>query len=282
MLAFGAQSSQFEIKINSRKVMNELFTDILKLDTNSIYKLSKLIDKKKKITKEEFIQQAKELVTTNYEVFEGYMTATSISEIPQSLLDSRNVKELKTVLETLYTMSAQSCVFDPTIMRGLDYYTGIVFEVFDTGPENNRSLFGGGRYDNLLDMFGVDSVSAVGFGMGDVPLQDFLETYKLLPKLSSEIDVVLCTLDEQVAAASFELADRLRKSSNSKQLKVLVDFSDKKVGQKITNAQKAGAKYVICIGEEEVKTENYTLKKLDDFSEEKLSEQELANLLSLS
>lgn len=289
MLAFGAQSNQFEIKINSRKVMNELFSEVLKLDSDSTYRLSKLIDKKNKISKEEFETQAQELITTNFAVFNSFMNATSISEIPEVLQGSANVNELSTVLSSLEKMNVTNCVFDPTIMRGFDYYTGIVFEINDTNPENKRAMFGGGRYDNLVDMFGALPVPAVGFGMGDVTIADFLETYKLLPELSNNVDLVLCTLDERVetllgasVAKAFELADELRKSSNSKQLKVLVDFSDKKVGQKITNAQKSGAKYVICIGEEEVKTGNYTLKKLDDFSEKKLSEQELVNFLSLS
>jgi histidyl-tRNA synthetase len=57
----------------------------------------------------------------------------------------------------------------------------MVFEVFDTNPENRRSLFGGGRYDNLLEMFGVEPIPTVGFGMGDVTIRDFLVTHKLLP-----------------------------------------------------------------------------------------------------
>ncbi len=69
--------------------------------------------------------------------------------------------------------------FDANIARGFDYYTGMVFEVFDTHPENRRSLFGGGRYDNLLELFGVEPVPTVGFGMGDVTIHDFLETHKL-------------------------------------------------------------------------------------------------------
>ena len=68
---------------------------------------------------------------------------------------------------------------DAEIVRGCDYYAGMVFEVFDTNPENRRSLSGGGRYDNLLEMFGVDPVPTVGFGMGDVTIRDFLETHKL-------------------------------------------------------------------------------------------------------
>jgi histidyl-tRNA synthetase len=66
-------------------------------------------------------------------------------------------------------------------MRGFDYYTGIVFEVFDTHPENNRSVFGGGRYDDLLDIFGKRKIPAFGFGAGDVTARDFLETNSFGP-----------------------------------------------------------------------------------------------------
>jgi histidyl-tRNA synthetase len=70
---------------------------------------------------------------------------------------------------------------NPALVRGLTYYTGMVFEVFDTDPVNNRSLFGGGRYDNLLDLYGKQA-SAVGFGMGQVPFTDFLHTHNLISK----------------------------------------------------------------------------------------------------
>jgi len=89
------------------------------------------------------------------------------------------VAESETVQKTLAALKLPNAVFDPNIVRGFDYYTGLVFEVFDTHPDNRRSLFGGGRYDNLLEMFGVDPVPTVGFGMGDVTIRDFLETHQL-------------------------------------------------------------------------------------------------------
>ncbi|OHA90851.1 MAG: hypothetical protein A2832_00850 [Candidatus Zambryskibacteria bacterium RIFCSPHIGHO2_01_FULL_44_22b] len=74
---------------------------------------------------------------------------------------------------------APNIVLDETLARGQAYYTGTVFELFDTNPDNNRSLCGGGRYDNLLELFDVEPVPAVGFGMGDITIRDFLETHKL-------------------------------------------------------------------------------------------------------
>lgn len=77
---------------------------------------------------------------------------------------------------------APNIVSDPELARGQTYYTGMVFELFDTDPANPRALCGGGRYDNLLELFDVEPVPAVGFGWGDITMRDFLETHNLLPK----------------------------------------------------------------------------------------------------
>lgn len=98
-------------------------------------------------------------------------------------IEIKETEEIRTILEKLREAGISNAEFDPKIVRGFDYYTSMVFEVFDTHPDNRRSLFGGGRYDNLLEMFGVDPVPTVGFGMGDITLRDFLETHKLLPEM---------------------------------------------------------------------------------------------------
>ena len=92
---------------------------------------------------------------------------------------NKSAKLLDELVSQLDSKGIKNCVIDINITRGFDYYTGMVFEVFDTNPENRRSLFGGGRYDNLLEMFGVDPVPTVGFGMGDVTIKDFLVTHNL-------------------------------------------------------------------------------------------------------
>lgn len=94
-------------------------------------------------------------------------------------LEVKETEEIRSILEKLRDAGITNAEFDPKIVRGFDYYTGMVFEVFDTHPDNNRSLFGGGRYDNLLEIFGVDPVPTVGFGMGDITMRDFLETHGL-------------------------------------------------------------------------------------------------------
>ena len=88
-------------------------------------------------------------------------------------MNNSNIEDFKDV--------APNLVYDETLARGQAYYTGMVFEIFDTNPENNRSVAGGGRYDNLLELFDAEPISAVGFGMGDIMLREFLDTHKLLP-----------------------------------------------------------------------------------------------------
>jgi histidyl-tRNA synthetase len=163
MKEFGAKDEDFEIKIGSRTLFDTISTS-LGLDTDTKVKLRNLIDKREKISKEEFETELKAM------------------NVPLDILNENNVpNDISHVLTTLNQKGISNAKFDPSIMRGFDYYTGIVFEVFDTNPENSRSLFGGGRYDNLLEMFGVEPLPTVGFGMGDVTMRDFLETHKLPP-----------------------------------------------------------------------------------------------------
>ncbi len=104
------------------------------------------------------------------------------SKLPQTKEEHVGLKEIKAVIAGLERLGITNVRFDQTLMRGFDYYTGIVFEVFDLNPANRRSVFGGGRYDDLLSLFGGDKVPAVGFGAGDVIARDLMETYGTLPK----------------------------------------------------------------------------------------------------
>ncbi|MBI2475703.1 MAG: ATP phosphoribosyltransferase regulatory subunit [Candidatus Taylorbacteria bacterium] len=157
MKAFGAKDENFVIKIGSRKALTK---QLVKRGVPYEHhkKVSQLIDKKGKMPEEERLAELRKL-GANFEITESDDTA-----------EIRRLLSQKGVANT---------AFDAEIVRGFDYYTSMVFEVFDASPENRRSLFGGGRYDNLLDMFGVEPVPAVGFGMGDVTIRDFLTTHNL-------------------------------------------------------------------------------------------------------
>ena len=152
MKAFGAEDHDFQICINDRVLLNEKFGNP---------ELIKLLDRKEKMEADEFNQKWLEV---------------SGKEFDSNITPNETITEL---LKQLEDVGIKNAVFNPTITRGFDYYTEMVFEVFDTHPDNNRSLFGGGRYDNLLEIFGVEPVPTVGFGMGDITMRDFLETHNL-------------------------------------------------------------------------------------------------------
>ncbi len=160
MKSFGANDKDFEIRINSRKLLQKIYSPILK-NPSKPEEMFRIMDKKEKMEKEEFESEWVKLFT------EPFKEAT--------IIDS---PELSTIMKNLKDKGIET-KFSPSVTRGFDYYTDVVFEVFDTSQENNRSLFGGGRYDNLLKIFGVEPIPAVGFGMGDVTIRDFLETHNL-------------------------------------------------------------------------------------------------------
>lgn len=165
MKEFGAKDDDFVIKINDRKSpMKGLRENKKEITEAQEQKLLRLRDSKNKISEEEYRASILEILGENLDI------------------ESEESEQTKSVINKLKDTGISNIEFSPILTRGFDYYTGIVFEVFDTNPENNRSLFGGGRYDNLLEMFGVEPLPTVGFGMGDVTMRDFLETHNLLLK----------------------------------------------------------------------------------------------------
>ncbi len=116
------------------------------------------------------IEGDKEMISLLYATMKEFGAKNEDFEIRINNTDIDSLKEI-----------GPNLVSDPTLARGQTYYTGIVFEVFDTDKANGRAIAGGGRYDNLLAMFDVDPIPAIGFGMGDITLRDFLETHKLGP-----------------------------------------------------------------------------------------------------
>lgn len=270
MKKFGATEEQFIIKINSRKILNYFLMEVLSLDEDGAYKAMKLIDKKDKMPASEFKEKSEELIGKKSSIFLSALSATNIQEFrdrasEETSSDIQGVKEVIELIDTLKKLGITNVVFDPTLARGFDYYTGIVFEVFDTSPRNPRALFGGGRFDDLLSVFGTDKLPAVGFGMGDVTINDFLQTYNLLPKYSPKTHLTICTIGNGHDEMAFELADTLRKIG----LNVALDATDRKAGQKIAAADKQAIPYLLFIGEDEVKNKTYSVKELASGTETK-------------
>src|SRR5690606_24318734 len=142
--------------------------------------------------------------------------------------DSEEVQEVTELFSMLEKAGIKNAIFDITLMRGLDYYTGTVFEFFDTHPENRRSLFGGGRYDGLVGLFGAEPISAVGMAPGLSMTELFLEVHELIPKLPSTTEVYLVVLGN-AAEGAMQLANRLREES----VDVELDITGRKLDKQL-------------------------------------------------
>lgn len=237
MRNFGLDDTQFEIKINDRNILNKKFEE-MGLNKIEATELSRLIDKKNKI--DDFDEQVEKLL------------GKKIS------FDFEPNEKITAIIEKLKRRGITNISFAPTITRGMDYYTGFVFELFDTNPENARALMGGGRYDDLLDIFGQEKLPAVGFGMGDVMLKETLQTYDLLPKHFSKIDLVFCPLNEAFFDIVSEWATDLRESG----LNIMIDYSGKKIKDQIGKASKRDVQFISCIGDDEISSKKIEIKDL--------------------
>jgi histidyl-tRNA synthetase len=280
MRRLGAKHDMYSIRLNDRRFMNFLLQEHLGLDDVQSQSVSKLIDRMHKIDKSDFLtqidalctptQREKGIVTTLTQVLE----AKKLTELPQDIATHQSLEELKAVLQQLHDLGITNVVFDPSLMRGFDYYTGLVFEMFDTNPENPRAMFGGGRYDGLVGLFGVEPVPTVGLGMGDVVLSDFLETHGLLPKLHPETRVYVALAGDVVNKA-WKVISELRNEG----VNVAVDISGNKLDKQLKTASKKGVPYVVIIGENELAEGRFKLKNMETGVEETHSVARIASIV---
>ena len=250
---FGATEKDFIIRVSSRALLNSACTEA-GLKGDDVKQYLRLLDKKSKMRPEEF-KSASETIS---------------KKDPLSLIDAQ---PLKTFTAELKKRGVGNAVFDAGITRGFDYYTGMVFEVYDTNLANPRALFGGGRYDGLVALFGGKPIPAVGFALGDVTLADFLETHGLLPKLNGGYSqLYIGTPAEKKIPSAQAFADILRKDG----ARVFVNLTPRALGDQIKDAVKRGIPYFVAYGADDVASKSVRMKTLATGEEETLSASELA------
>lgn len=269
--AFGAKDSMYSIRVNNRKVIQEMMSDYLGLDSVQSQLMMKLFDRKDKITPEEFRSQAiaifDELAAGDgFAKITTLLAAKSINDLPPQVLASESMVEVRELFAMLAKNGIKNAVFDVTLMRGLDYYTGTVFEFFDADPENNRSLFGGGRYDGLVGLFGAEPISAVGFAPGLTTTELFLTSHKLLPIMHSTTDVYLVVLE-----GGSEAARKLARELRAEGVKTEHDITGRKTDKQIKTALKKDIPFIIFVGSEEAESGMYPLKVTASTEEKVLS-----------
>lgn len=269
--AFGAREDMYIVRINNRKVINFMMAHYLGLDTIQSQLMIRLFDRKGKISHEDFRDQAVEIfgaekAREGLQKIAQLLAAKSMADLPEAIRESEAVSEVQQLFTLLEQAGITNARFDITLMRGFDYYTGTVFEFFDNHPENNRALYGGGRYDGLVGLFGAEPISAVGMAPGYTMTELFLRSHNLLPDLKSLTDIYMVVFEGAEAGAQ-KLASRLREES----INVEVDVTNRKVDKQLKTAVKKRIPYIVFIGEDELKSEVYPTKNVESSKEEKLS-----------
>ncbi len=245
LISMGAEERDFEIRVSDRRILDALY-DATNIAPSMRAQVTRLLDRRAKI--DDFEQALAAIVGD----------ITHATHIIRELARTTSTAYLEDLRAKLSLMGINNMVVDTSITRGFDYYTGMVFELFDTSEANRRAICGGGRYDNLLNLFGGDALPAVGFGMGDVTMRDFLETHNLLPAYTPASEVMVCVVDQDSVGHALQLAQDLRREDAT----VSVNVSGKKIGDQIRHADKLKIPFVIAIGSKERESGRYTIKNL--------------------
>ena len=245
MHELGAKHNDYVIKIGNRQFLDSVY-DFLDIPEDERREVTRALDAKDK-------------------------GAAVRKDVLQALTKPDTFEYFARLKEGLAARGIHNAVIDPNIARGFDYYTGMVFEVFDTDSKNPRSLFGGGRYDNLVGQYGKEGVPAVGFAMGDVIARDFLETHGLLPMLPARTTLYVAPVTDSDAEAASAFAERLR----AKNINVALGMKHEKIGDHIKAALKLGIPYFAAYGKEEENTGMITVKNLSAEKEEKHAEADI-------
>lgn len=213
MKAFGADETMFQIYINHRH-LTDMFLGQYSDDTQEIVRL---LDKWNKLSPEIMKESLWTLWINEQWVEEifGFMNSKSVEEVAalfSTVMELDSFKDLQYILAMMKSLWYEKYLaFTPSLMRGFDYYDGMVFEVFDLHPDNNRAMFGGGRYNGLADIFGAkETIPAIGFAPWDETTRLFLDSRGLLPEIPMPTESCVVNYDDENPQAMLQAAAQLR------------------------------------------------------------------------
>lgn len=280
MKAFGADETMFTVRINNRRFFNDVIAAIAGTDAEGSRLVSKVIDRKNKVPRESYEKDLRALGLSDEQINRiDELYSMNVTEATDICPESAGAQELRNLFAALDELDmSKYCTFDFGIIRGLDYYTGTVFEVFDNAPENNRAMFGGGRYDNLVGLFVKNAkVSGVGYGMGDVTLENFLVTHNLIPDLyKSETKVLVTRFDDVPYTEYMKLTDKLQSFG----ITTALFLGSKKFGKQIDYAVKGHFSHIVIMGASELEAGIVKVKNLETREELELSFDKLCEYFS--
>ena len=257
--SMGLSAKDIRVFINDRRILNSILSQLnVKEKLHSAILV--IMDKRDKVSHETLDTMLKDVGMTSSQVqhLNEYLTKTNLQELKEELQNTEGIDELQHLLQLMDTAGCSDYLqFDISIVRGLSYYTGAVFEI-NSPEKQHRAICGGGRYDSLLSTYGGKSVPAVGFGFGDVVVLDVLRELERFPELTRTLDYTIIPFDNEQVGIALKIANELR----SKGAIVDCNFSMKKMKKSLHEANESGAKFAILLFPEELKQEKVVIRDM--------------------
>lgn len=264
MKEFKAPKGSFTLFLNNRMLIDFVLDGIALIPADIKSNVVRVLDKFLKLDRNDFEKTLREmgLNISQVDTLVKFMSSSSEEELLKNIPEIQNCGgyiELKEIMTQLSDLGYSEYIkFNPSVIRGFDYYDGMIFEVFDNNPENSRAMFGGGRYNGLASLFGGNSFPAVGFAPGDETTRIFLENWNLIPdNLKSEV-YFLPILSSDLTGKAMELAQKLRSEGKN----VILSLEEQKLGKALEYANKIEADFVVIYGENEQSRGVYLLKDM--------------------
>ena len=276
----GLKKEDVVIKVSNRLILEKVFLK-MNVKEDKIVRAFNLVDKILKLDKKEFTKMMKDELSMSEDNVDMIYKLTELKNIKglDQFIDKDDevVKEMTMLFNVAKEIGIDEWLqFDVSVVRGLSYYTGVVFEGFCKNENIKRAICGGGRYDNLLKSYGYkEKVGACGAGFGDVVILEILNELKLLPVLKTSIDYVIIPFNDEYFGEAHKIAKLLRDKGK------IVDVYGKSGKIKIaySYADRKNAKYVIFVAPDEWKKGEIVLKNLKESSEIKIKLDDYINQL---
>jgi len=268
MLEFDPPQESFVLAINDRRLIEAVLemSGASRLPAEKKVAVVRTLDKWSKLSEAEIDERLAEagLDKKASGVINKFMNSQRLEELLAALPGLKNnpgFLAISQVLEALDEAGYGAWLeFNPAVIRGFDYYDGLVFEVFDKNPQNNRAMFGGGRYNGLANIFGENNFPAVGFAPGDETTRLFLESWEMIDKIKDyqPEKYYLPLLDQNLNSAVSRLAKELRGQGEN----VLVGLEEQKISKALEFANKKNITKMVILGSEEAKQGSYKIKDM--------------------
>lgn len=275
--ALGLGEDDFRARVSDRRLLTALL-GALGVDPNRIPAAFGVIDKVERMGPDAARERLTLEVGLDGEAAQRLLALLRRVELEELAADFEGhagveaaLAPLREYVASLHAMGLGGFVeVDLTIVRGLAYYTGIVFEIFDRRGEL-RAICGGGRYDRLLEFVGGDALPAVGFGMGDVVLGELLAERNLVPAFRRSVDYCLVPIGDEQRPAALALAHQLRERGRS----VVYALRDQSVRKQFKAAETEGARWVLVLGPDEASRGTVKLRDMVEGTEREVPSAEL-------